>query len=129
VTGTVSYGGIDAEKQNKQFRGEVNYNPEADLHFASLNVWQTLKFSLMNKTKKKDQFEIPIIIEVLMKIFGISHTKYTLVGDEYVRGVSGGERKRVSIAETLATKSAVICWDNSTRGLESRIGLSSWSCS
>jgi ABC-type multidrug transport system ATPase subunit len=123
VTGTVSYGGIDAEKQNKQFRGEVNYNPEADLHFASLNVWQTLKFSLMNKTKKKDQFEIPIIIEVLMKIFGISHTKYTLVGDEYVRGVSGGERKRVSIAETLATKSAVICWDNSTRGLDSSTAL------
>jgi len=33
-------------------------------------------------------------------------------------GVSGGERKRVSIAETLATKSTVVAWDNSTRGLD-----------
>jgi ABC-type multidrug transport system ATPase subunit len=45
------------------------------------------------------------------------------VGNEYVRGVSGGERKRVSIAETLATKSTVVCWDNSTRGLDASTAL------
>jgi ABC-type multidrug transport system ATPase subunit len=74
---------------------------------ADLNVWQTLKFALTNKTKKNEKHEIPIILEALLKIFGIQHTRYTKVGDEYVRGVSGGERKRVSIAETLATKSTV----------------------
>ena len=72
----------------------------------------------MNKTKKNARGEIPVIANALLKMFGISHTKYTLVGDDYTRGVSGGERKRVSIAETLASKSTVICWDNSTRGLE-----------
>jgi ABC-type multidrug transport system ATPase subunit len=123
VTGEVSYGGIPASKQKKHFRGEVTYNPEDDKHFASLNVWQTLKFSLMNKTKKREKLGIPIIIDALLKIFGISHTKYTLVGDEYVQGVSGGERKRVSIAETLAGKSTVVCWDNSTRGLDSSTAL------
>ena len=45
------------------------------------------------------------------------------MGNEYVRGVSGGERKRVSIAETLATKSTVVCWDNSTRGLDASTAL------
>lgn len=123
VTGEVSYGGISADKQKKHFRGEVNYNPEDDKHFASLDVWQTLKFSLMNKTKKREKGEIPIIINALLRIFGISHTKYTLIGDEYIRGVSGGERKRVSIAETLAGKSTVVCWDNSTRGLDSSTAL------
>jgi ABC-type multidrug transport system ATPase subunit len=123
VTGEVSYGGIDATKQKKRFRGEVSYNPETDLHFANLSVWQTLKFSLMNKTRKREKFEIPIITKALLKIFGISHTRYTLVGDEFVRGVSGGERKRVSIAETLSTKSAITCWDNSTRGLDSSTAL------
>ena len=59
----------------------------------------------------------------MLKIFGITHTKDTLVGNEYVRGVSGGERKRVSIAETLATKSTVVCWDNSTRGLDASTAL------
>jgi ABC-type multidrug transport system ATPase subunit len=123
VEGEVSYGGISAEKQKKQFRGEVNYNPEDDSHMANLNVWQTLSFALKNKTKKNEKGDIPIILDALLKIFGISHTKHTLVGDEYVRGVSGGERKRVSIAETLATKSTVVCWDNSTRGLDASTAL------
>ncbi|KAF2854541.1 ABC transporter-like protein [Plenodomus tracheiphilus IPT5] len=123
VEGEVSYGGIPADKQKKQFRGEVNYNPEDDSHMADLNVWQTLKFALTNKTKKHEKHDIPIILEALLKIFGISHTKYTKVGNEYVRGVSGGERKRVSIAETLATKSTVVCWDNSTRGLDASTAL------
>ena len=40
-----------------------------------------------------------------------------------MRGISGGERKRVSIAETLATKSSVISWDNTTRGLDASTAL------
>ncbi|KAI9728900.1 MAG: hypothetical protein M1834_007158 [Cirrosporium novae-zelandiae] len=123
VTGDVHYGGITAEEQRKKYRGEVAYNPEDDQHFPSLNVWQTLKFALLNKTKRRENGEVPVIIDALLKMFGISHTKYTLVGNEYVRGVSGGERKRVSIAETLATKSTVVCWDNSTRGLDASTAL------
>ncbi|KAI9371483.1 ABC-2 type transporter-domain-containing protein [Aspergillus egyptiacus] len=123
VEGEVSYGGLSAEEQDKYFRGEVNYNEEDDQHFPNLTVWQTLKFSLINKTKKHDKESIPVIIDALLKMFGITHTKNTLVGNAYVRGVSGGERKRVSIAETLATKSSVVCWDNSTRGLDASTAL------
>lgn len=123
VEGEVTYGGISAKDQKKYFNGEVNYNPEDDQHFPNLNVWQTLKFALTNKTKKHDKNSIPVIIDALLKMFGITHTKYTLVGNEYVRGVSGGERKRVGIAETLATKSTVVCWDNSTRGLDASTAL------
>ena len=123
VTGEVTYGGISAEEQRKNYKGEVNYNPEDDRHLPALTVWQTLRFSLMNKTKKHDAGSIPIIVDALLKIFGISHTKDTLVGDEYVRGVSGGERKRVGIAETLSAKSTVMCFDNSTRGLDSSTAL------
>ncbi len=123
VEGTVTYGGISAEEQQKSYRGEVNYNPEDDQHLPNLTVWQTLKFALMNKTKKHNAGSIPVIIDALLKLFGISHTRDTLVGNEYVRGVSGGERKRVGIAETLATKSTVVCWDNSTRGLDASTAL------
>ncbi|KAF5572372.1 ATPase, partial [Fusarium pseudocircinatum] len=53
----------------------------------------------------------------------IEHTIDTKVGDAFVRGVSGGERKRVSIIETLATQGSVFCWDNSTRGLDASTAL------
>ena len=61
--------------------------------------------------------------DTLLRMLNIPHTKNTLVGDEFVRGVSGGERKRVSIAEMMATRARVQCWDNSTRGLDASTAL------
>jgi ATP-binding cassette subfamily G (WHITE) protein 2 (SNQ2) len=123
VTGEVQYGSIPAEEQRKHYRGEVSYNPEDDIHLPNLSVWQTLQFALLNKTRKHSKEDLPILVNALMKIFGISHTKDTRVGNAFVPGISGGERKRVSIAETLATKSTVISWDNSTRGLDASTAL------
>ncbi|KAF8867215.1 hypothetical protein BDZ45DRAFT_609442 [Acephala macrosclerotiorum] len=123
VEGEVTYGGISAAEQAKHYKGEVNYNEEDDQHFPTLTVEQTLDFSLLNKTKKHQKGDIPVIITALLKMFGIMHTRHTLVGDAFVRGISGGERKRVSIAETLATKSTVVAWDNSTRGLDASSAL------
>jgi len=56
-------------------------------------------------------------------MLNISHTKHTLVGDAFVPGVSGGERKRVSIAEMMTTRARVQCWDNTTRGLDASTAL------
>ena len=123
VIGDIRYGSIPAEEQHKHYRGEVSYNPEDDIHLPNLSVWQTLQFALLNKTKKHSQGDLPILVSALMKIFGISHTKDTRVGNAFVPGISGGERKRVSIAETLATKSSVVSWDNSTRGLDASTAL------
>jgi ATP-binding cassette subfamily G (WHITE) protein 2 (SNQ2) len=61
--------------------------------------------------------------EFLLKSLGVEHTHDTKVGDEYIRGVSGGERKRVSILECLATRGSVFCMDNSTRGLDAGTAL------
>lgn len=47
-----------------------------------------------------------------MAAFGLSHTYNTKVGDDYVRGVSGGERKRISIAEMVVAGSPLGAWDN-----------------
>ncbi|GKT83718.1 ABC drug exporter [Colletotrichum tofieldiae] len=124
VDGEVYYGVIPAEDQLQRFRGEVVYCEEDDRHFPSLTVWQTLWFALKTKTRKREQWTIPPILDSLLQMFGIEHTKNTLVGDEHIRGVSGGERKRVSLAETLATRASVVCWDNSTRGLDASTALS-----
>ncbi|KAL8279409.1 hypothetical protein RQP46_008221 [Phenoliferia psychrophenolica] len=63
------------------------------------------------------------IRDVVMAVFGLSHTINTKVGNDFIRGVSGGERKRVSIAECTLSLSPLQCWDNSTRGLDSANAL------
>ncbi|MBW0489555.1 hypothetical protein O181_029270, partial [Austropuccinia psidii MF-1] len=129
VNGEVTYGGIPAKIMAKRYKGEVVYNPEDDIHFPTLTVYQTLKFALKTKTPgnllpplRKAQF-VDQIMDVFLKMLGISHTKHTLVGNAEVRGVSGGERKRVSIAEMMATRACVLSWDNSTRGLDASTAL------
>ena len=56
-------------------------------------------------------------------MFNIEHTHDTFVGNQFIRGISGGERKRVSIAEMMITSSCVCAWDNSTRGLDASTAL------
>ncbi len=63
------------------------------------------------------------VMGTLLKMLNMTHTAQTLVGDEFVRGVSGGERKRVSIAEMMVTRARVQSWDNSTRGLDASTAL------
>lgn len=53
----------------------------------------------MSKAEVKE-----MIIKLLLKMFNIEHTRNTIVGNAFIRGVSGGERKRVSIAEMMVTK-------------------------
>jgi ATP-binding cassette subfamily G (WHITE) protein 2 (PDR) len=61
--------------------------------------------------------------QIIMAVFGLSHTYNTRVGDDFIRGVSGGERKRVSIAEMALAHAPIAAWDNSTRGLDSATAL------
>jgi len=102
-----------------------------DIHIATLTVAQTLSFALSTKTPGPNG-RLPgishtefneAVQSTLLRMLNISHTAQTLVGDEFVRGVSGGERKRVSIAEMMATRARVQCWDNSTRGLDASTAL------
>lgn len=123
VTGCIDYSGLSLEDVKKQHRGQVVYVPEDDVHFPTLNVRQTLEFALQSKTPKRHHDKIPRYLEIYGRVFGMTHTMDTLVGNEYIRGVSGGERKRISIIESLATDSSVMCWDNSTRGLDASSAL------
>jgi ATP-binding cassette, subfamily G (WHITE), member 2, SNQ2 len=63
------------------------------------------------------------MVDMLLSLFGLNHARNTPIGDVTIRGVSGGEKKRVSIAETLASRACVGAWDNSTRGLDSSTAL------
>lgn len=107
------------------FRGDVLYNAEVDTHLAHLTVGETLSFAASAHSPRHVPGRVSraeadtMMRNVMMAIFGISHTIDTRVGNDFVRGVSGGERKRVSIAEAALTGAKLQCWDNSTRGLDS----------
>lgn len=121
----VNYQGISPKEMHTHHRGESIYTAEVDVHFPMLSVGETLSFA----SQARAPAHLPPGIthqqfcdhyrDVVMAMYGISHTVNTRVGNEYVRGVSGGERKRVTIAEATLANAPLQCWDNSTRGLDS----------
>ena len=68
-----------------------------------------MKFALSNKVPNERpvaQADRKVYVlekrDDILNSLGIGHTKKTRVGNEFIRGVSGGERKRVSLAEVMA---------------------------
>lgn len=59
----------------------------------------------------------------IIKMLGLEKCKNTRVGGDLQRGVSGGERKRTSIALELITDPSVIFLDEPTTGLDSKSAL------
>ncbi|KAL8695772.1 MAG: hypothetical protein Q9224_003171 [Gallowayella concinna] len=125
----INYQGIPLKTMHTDFRGECMYQAEVDVHFPQLSVGQTLTFAAEARAPRN---RLPGVTraqyakhmtDVIMAVFGLTHTYNTKVGNDFVRGVSGGERKRVSIAEATLGGSPLQAWDNSTRGLDSATAL------
>jgi ATP-binding cassette, subfamily G (WHITE), member 2, PDR len=125
----IRYNGVPQAVYVKNLRGEVLYNQENEFDFPHLTVCQTLQFAAEARAPSQNIQGIPrqqyckYVTEIALSIYGLSHARDTRVGDDYLRGVSGGERKRVSIAEMAVTGALVGAWDNSTRGLDAATAL------
>ncbi|KIX92790.1 uncharacterized protein Z520_11453 [Fonsecaea multimorphosa CBS 102226] len=125
----IHYDGIPQDVFKKNFRGKAVYNQENDEHFPHLTVGQTLRFAACAQTPETRirgidrEMQASHIVEVMLRIFRLSAVRETKVGSDTIRGVSGGERKRVSIAEMALARSLLAVWDNATRGLDSATAL------
>jgi ATP-binding cassette, subfamily G (WHITE), member 2, PDR len=122
--------GLSAKAMRKDFRGECIYQAEQETHFPELTVRETLAFAAAARVPR-NRFPgvtrtryVEHVSDAAMAMFNLSKAAETKIGDDLIRGVSGGERKRVSIAEGFIGGSPLQCWDNSTRGLDSSTALS-----
>ncbi|KAK0709208.1 ABC-2 type transporter-domain-containing protein [Lasiosphaeria miniovina] len=124
-----NYQGMTAKEMHTNHRGEAIYTAEVDTHFPQLSVGDTLTFAARARAPRYLPEGVTSAMfsnhlrDVVMAMYGISHTVDTRVGNEYIRGVSGGERKRVTISEATLSGAPLQCWDNSTRGLDSANAL------
>ena len=73
--------------------------------------------------KSKPQKERDAKIDGILEVLGLSHRKDSIVGDDLTRGISGGERRRVTIGVELVKACQLIVMDEATTGLDSRTSL------
>lgn len=119
------YQGIDRTTMHTEFRGECIYTGELDEHFPELTVFETLEFAAASRAPNQlpqGVLNVDYINDVangIISTFELEKVRDTRIGSISIRGVSGGERKRVSIAESFTSFAPIQFWDNSTRGLDS----------
>ncbi|KAI1963331.1 hypothetical protein LOZ58_002164 [Ophidiomyces ophidiicola] len=102
------------------FRHISTYVEQEDVLIGSLTVEETLYFaaqlSLSSSITKKERLQR---INSLMNAFGIQNQAKTLIGTPIQKGISGGQKRRVSVASQLITRPKILFLDEPTSGLDS----------
>jgi ABC-type multidrug transport system ATPase subunit len=96
-----------------------------DALLASLTVRETLRYAAglrlpkwMSKEQKKQRSE-----EILLKM-GLKDCADNLIGNDLIKGISGGEKRRVTIAVQILTEPRVLLLDEPLSGLDAFTALS-----
>lgn len=102
-----------------QFRGMIGYVPQEDLLFGELTIQESLFYTgriRLPKDWTTDMIEKQI--EQVLKQLDLAKHR-----DKPVKVLSGGQRKRVNLAQELITDPSVLFLDEPTSGLSSRDSL------
>ncbi|KAK5577507.1 hypothetical protein RB653_002449 [Dictyostelium firmibasis] len=121
ITGNLLFNGRVGDP-NTHHR-HVSYVVQDDCHMAPLTVRDTFKFSADCQIGEKSEKERNEVVDNVLDFLDLKHVQNTVVGDEFLRGISGGQKKRVTIGVELVKDSNLLLMDEPTNGLDSSISL------
>ncbi|KAL4427647.1 hypothetical protein ABPG75_001736 [Micractinium tetrahymenae] len=111
---------FNGHKLTKRIKRQIGFVLQDDLLYATLSVHETLFFAAMLRLPKhKTKAEKLERVDSVIKALGLEKCRDTIIGDHLRRGVSGGERKRVSVGHELLINPAILLLDEPTSGLDS----------
>jgi len=93
-----------------------------DILLDAFTVEETLRFAAKLKTSLNYEGREEKINDIIDRL-GLDHCRHTRIGNALVKGVSGGERKRVSIGFELITDPTLLLCDEPSSGLDSSTSL------
>ncbi|XP_058069509.1 ABC transporter G family member STR2-like [Magnolia sinica] len=95
------------------------YIMQEDRLFPMLTVYETLMFAADFRLGSISRADKRQRVEKLIEQLGLATSQNTYIGDEGTRGVSGGERRRVSIGVDIIHGPPLLFLDEPTSGLDS----------
>ncbi|XP_044500168.1 pleiotropic drug resistance protein 3-like isoform X3 [Mangifera indica] len=140
VTGEISYNGYRLDEFVPQKTSA--YISQEDLHMAEMTVRETLDFSarcqgigsradIMLEVSRREK-EAGIVpdpdVDTYMKILGLDICADTMVGDVMRRGISGGQKRRLTTAEMIVGPTKVLMMDEISNGLDSSTAYQTVAC-
>eukprot|EP00536_Pseudo-nitzschia_multiseries_P004086 jgi/Psemu1/187311/e_gw1.66.61.1 len=121
--GTLEVNGKTASLKN--YRSAVGFVPQEDIMLRELSVEENIQHSAfmrlpasMSREKKLER------VYQVMESLDLLRIRNSVIGDEIVRGISGGQRKRVNVAMELVADPSLLALDEPTSGLDSTTSAS-----
>ncbi|KAL6064490.1 ABC2 type transporter superfamily protein, variant 2 [Balamuthia mandrillaris] len=106
---------------SSKYHDLVSYITQEDVHLPMLTVKETIQFS--HKCRQADASQRTERVDILLQLLQLAHRADNIVGDDFVRGVSGGEKKRVTIGTEVIKLSQLLLLDECTTGLDASAAL------
>jgi ABC-type multidrug transport system ATPase subunit len=116
LTGDMLFNGAPITTATRRY---VGYVVKDNPNLPALTVYETLFFSARLRVSGESAKLIRFRTLLWMKILGLSHTYTTRVGDAITRGISGGERRRLSYGCEMIAGQSLVLADLPTTGLDS----------
>lgn len=108
TSGKATILGLDIDENMQKIKEIVDTSPQETAVAQNLTVWENLKFFAEIYGKRDDKYA-----EKIIEVFDLSSVK-----NKIVKKLSGGYKKRVSIACALVSKPKVLFLDEPTLGLD-----------
>lgn len=113
-SGSVLVNNLDLYRHLDSLKQSIGYVPQEDIIHRELTVYRTLYYvAKLRLSRDVTANEIKQIVDEVLDVTGLAERR-----DVYIRRLSGGQRKRVSIAVELITKPSIIFLDEPTSGLD-----------
>lgn len=118
VAGDISFNNFNV--QSEMINKICSYVSQDDDHLLpGLSVRETLILAADLRVRNCNRDQKSVIVEDIINRLGLKACANTLVGSEFIKGISGGEKRRVSMAIQLLNNPKVLLLDEPTSGLDS----------
>lgn len=95
----------------------MGFVQQQDILMQTMTVYECLLFAA--KMKLPPNVNKEKRVEILITDLKLTHCRNTMIGGQFVRGISGGEKKRASIGVEIITDPSLVFLDEPTTGLDS----------
>uniref|UniRef100_A0A165YS51 ABC transporter domain-containing protein n=1 Tax=Daucus carota subsp. sativus TaxID=79200 RepID=A0A165YS51_DAUCS len=122
--GSITYNDQSYTKFLKSSICRIGFVTQDDVLFPHLTVKETLTYAALLRlpvelTKQEKEERATNVISKL----GLERCQDSMIGGSYVRGISGGEKKRVCIGNEIIMNPSLLFLDEPTSGLDSTTAL------
>lgn len=120
VLGSLAFGNDESIIGKAAWRRITGFVDQEDTFLPSMTVHEVIKFSAMLRLPESmSKSEKLSRVDSVLKKLGLDHIAHSRVGDSVSRGISGGEKRRLSIGVELVTNPCLLFLDEPTSGLDS----------